>query len=286
MLSFIKRNLTNILLSILILLFLLQFAGGMTYYYFSRSVAFGGAASHSSIGYRGSPATASEQYYYETSYSGSRVKVTSVDMDIEVGYGKLNRTVSQINEKARMLGGYSLDENYYNYNYYSTASIEFRIPHNNSAAFESFISSNYHLKSKRKSARDITESYYSKKAEIKRLEEYKARLENMSARTKDISDMIKIESELKNVNYELDNAYRQMKDYENSISYDRYYIQVSEKPQPWKHVFASVSDLLKLFLKAINAGIVVIVAILGFSIPFLPLIGIWRWVKRPRKRKK
>lgn len=264
--DFLRRNVTNLLIILLILLML----GGN----YMNLYASGIMHSQSALGGKGLS-------YSDYSYGG-QIKTTSVSMEMEIPYGKLEEKKAAVVGKALELGGILLDENTYNYESYSSAYLSLKVPHNRSKEFETAISKYGKIKHITRRVNDITEYYSNTQERIKYLEAYRERLLEMQ-KNASVYDMFQINKELKDVETELQSLKNSLKREQSSVMYDRYYITLQETKHPMKAVFSSASELARLFFGAVNAGLVVIVAIMGFAVPFLPIIAVYIIWKSLRK---
>lgn len=225
MINWIKKNwLVSILILLVLYLFSKTFLGINTLSIprsqnESMSSDFA-SLSNSSIGIK------SGGSYVAPSSSLNRLIIQDTNMSLLVS--DVSKTIKDIENKAKELGGFLVNSNVYKPESQSSGTIVIRVPEEKrSEALESFKKMAVRVVSESVSGRDVTDQYSDLEARLKILNQTKAKYEQILDKAVSVTELLNVERELTNLQSQIDSVIGQQKYYEETAKLTKIAVSLS-----------------------------------------------------------
>lgn len=173
------------------------------------------------------------------------------------------------------VSGSTLQDNYYGYSSYRTASYTLRIPRENYAAVTSALSTIGNVTYLTNDATNITTQYTDTESRLAAYETEETRLLEILGQAETVEDMITVESRLSEIRYEIESLTSQLTNWDNQVSYSTVSLYIQEveiyTPTPvqelsyWEEVGQAVKSTLRWMASTGKA-------LLKFFISALPIL--------------
>ena len=154
--------------------------------------------------------------------------------------------------------GSNLQDEYYGYSSYRTASYTLRIPRENYAAVTSALSTIGNVTYLTNDATNITTQYTDTESRLAAYETEETRLLEILSKAETVEDMISVESRLSDIRYEMEALTSQLTNWDNQVSYSTVSLLIQEveiyTPTPvqeltyWEEVGQAVRNTLRWML--------------------------------------
>lgn len=164
-----------------------------------------------------------------------RKLITTVNLSTETE--DLDKTMAQVENKTKELGGYIENSSIYNGSTYSSykesrsASYTIRIPADKLDLFIESVEEGTNITNKSVSVDDVTLQYVDIESKKKALKTEEQRLLEILEKAETVEDIIKVEERLSDVRYELESIESQLRTYDNKVDHSTVYMDVSEVEQ-------------------------------------------------------
>lgn len=171
----------------------------------------------------------------EVSEQTNRKLITTVNLSTETE--SLDKTMAQIENKTKELGGYIENSSIYNGSNYSSyresrsASYTIRIPADKLDLFIESVEEGTNITNKSVNVDDVTLQYVDIESKKKALKTEEQRLLEILEKAETVEDIIKVEERLSDVRYELESIESQLRTYDNKVDYSTVYMDISEVEQ-------------------------------------------------------
>lgn len=200
----------------------------------------------------------------------AEIETTSFDESINTVAALLSQYNAFIESSS--VTGSNLQDSYYGYSSYRTASYTLRVPRENFAAVTSALSSVGNVTYLSNDATNITSQYTDTESRLTAYKTEEARLLEILSKAETVEDMITVESRLSEIRYEMEYLTSQLKNWDNQVSYSTVSLYIHEveilTPTPvqeltyWQEVGQALQGtvhwmgnagktLLKLFIAAL-----------------------------------
>lgn len=156
--------------------------------------------------------------------------IRNASLDVETQ--DFDNLINHVDQQIKSLGGYVESSNISGKYYYSNdlrhGSIVARIP---KEKFDTFVNSVYdeaNVVNKQETTENVTLQYVDTESHIKTLEEEQKSLLALMEKVNKLEDILTLETQLSNVRYELESYNRQLRTYDNLVSYSTVTLNIQE----------------------------------------------------------
>ena len=222
-----------------------------------------------------------------------------ITMDVDAETDDLNSALDALNAALGEVNGYIQDQNIYNGSAYSgrryrSANLTLRIPADSLDQFQADVASLANVTSASRSSEDVTLQYVDTESRVNALKTEQDRLMELLSQAETMADLLEIESRLTQVRSDLESYTSQLKVLENQVDYATMYLNLSEvteyTPVAEKTRLQQIGEGFVKSLKDLGNGILdfgvwVLVELPYFAVVALVGFGVYRLVKRLRRKK-
>jgi PBP1b-binding outer membrane lipoprotein LpoB len=210
----------------------------------------------------------------------------------------VNDSYQNVLDLAKEFGGYQTDISRNEGNYYTTITVEFKIPADNLDAYLDKLNESEDVKYLNITTKDITNEYYDSDIRLKQLEKELAKYQEFFDKAANVEEMLRIQYEINRTTTEIEILKGQFKLWDSLIDYSTVNLDISEYDDVVHEEEIEFKALsFKDFLYFIKSGFVRtmsgLVSVVQYAIIFvisgipvwLPVGGIVYYVVKRRKKK-
>jgi len=216
------------------------------------------------------------------STAGNTIKSMTANINLETYY--YNRSKNEIMSLIKENKGYILNENEYTNNEnYKTLNLNIKVPSSNLNTFIKSLKSCCKVTSLSINTLDRTKTYNDYQERITRYETQVKKYKVMLQKNITVDEEVKIQNRIDTLENEIAYLQNTLNNINESSKYSKVYLSLYQKKPFFATVdFITLKGSIKGLLEALNAGIIILIYVFGFIIPFLIIFGIYKLIKKSK----